>query len=789
MTAAIDKFFSLISISCFVSSAFADDVITFDLVRTSAGVLEARMPYEPSTSAGVGDRLELSSEDGYDFGLSISKTSYSELGNRIIHASTDAGGKAVLVVSADGTMLGSISEYGDRHQISTTAEGLKRIARAGLSGFEKRMDAGGLAPYNGPLRTEIQLELTELEASSSPFRIMKNEESSDVIYPAYKTGTATISILVYYDDSMYAPLTTIDYIEQITNEAFFDSGAEVEVKIVGAKPLDIDDGLSHADVQGAMNSGDSPFQDIGADRSFFSADVVFTLRGEANPDEQYCGRAPSGVYRQYHFRSAFEGVVQWLPVESGVSYYCSDYLFAHELGHILGGQHHREDLNEDGDTRYGAYSYSYGRYLEGAVHTIMASGSGIGVGERLFSNPTLYCNGYPCGIPKSRPDSADNASTFQSTGHLIASNEGAFAFEAVSTYASRLGDSECTTSDDEAGFWTGAGLRNQSAFTVELLSQHFKRVDGSYAVYEFDPGERVVEPGSSTGGGFCRAESEEPVFGTTFTEVFMRYRHPETGAIVETETHEAASDYDGEYRTVRIASGQGGSVTGNPAQSVRVGSSKAFTFTPDSGYSLAGIESNCTGRRTGNSYTVDVGEDNCFVQAFFDKEAQAATLRLSIENPAEGQTYSGVGTFQGWAVAQEGVASIDLYVDGSFFQQAPYGGSRRDVGNVFPDVPNSSNSGFALAYNFGNLSAGRHTLRAVAVTADGRTLEATTPFYVSKFHKAFIGPSDSVDLNEASCSLQGNQMSVIDALIDGKSYDISLEWRTGTQGFEIYRIR
>ena len=217
--------------------------------------------------------------------------------------------------------------------------------------------------------------------------------------------------------------------------------------------------------------------------------------------------------------------------------------------------------------------------------------------------------------------------------------------------------------------------------------------------------------------------------------------------------------------------------------------SHTFTFTPDNGYAVASIQSNCSGRKTGNSYTVDVDQDNCFVEATFNQFAVGETLRMSIETPADGQVYSGIGTFQGWAVAQEGIDRVDLYVDGAFFQSAPYGGSRGDVGNVFPDVPNSNNSGYALAFNYGNLAEGSHSLRAVAVTEDGRTLEKFSSFSVTKFHKPFIGSQDTVNMNGAFCSVQGNRMSVVDALIDGKSYDISLEWRTGTQGFEIYRIR
>ena len=124
-----------------------------------------------------------------------------------------------------------------------------------------------------------------------------------------------------------------------------------------------------------------------------------------------------------------------------------------------------------------------------------------------------------------------------------------------------------------------------------------------------------------------------------------------------------------------------------------------------------------------------------------------------------------------------------------FFQSAPYGGARGDVGNVFPDIANSSESGFTLAYSYGLLPEGENKLKAIAVTKDGRTLESTTTFYVTKFHKSFIGPQDTVSLDEASCLVQDAEISVIDALIDGEPYDIFLEWRTGTQGFEIYEIR
>ena len=790
MTSAIKKLFPLIAIATLVSSAFADEIISFDLVRTSAGTLEARMPYESSTSVRVGDRLELSSDDGYDFRLSVSKTSYSELGNRIIHASTDAGGKAVLVVSTDGTMLGSISEYGERHQISTTADGRKRIVREGYTGFEKRIDEGGLAPEQVEPVAEIQLELGEQEAFSTPYRIMKNEQSSEVIYPTYMTGTATISVLMYYDDSMSNPLSTIDFITQLANDVFADSGVQIKVDIVGTRSLDIDDDMPHADVQSAMNEGVSPFEEIAADRSFFAADLVYILRAtRSSEDENVCGLAPYGVFKNYHYRSQFEGLVQWKP-SNGFDSYCSDLTFAHELGHSLGAAHNREELTDDGEVPLGAYSYSYGRTIPGVIRTVMGyTIDGNEPYEPLFSSPALVCGGYACGKPAGTADSADNVSTFHSTGHLIASNEGAFAFEAVSTYATRGDESTCTTSDETDGFFRGVYIQNQSAFSVEVLSTHFGRPDGTYRITEHDAESFTLEPGRTYGWGFCREDGEDPVMGTVYDKAFHRYLHPETGQIVETTTHEWDDSYDGEYRTVRVASGQGGSVSGNTTKSVRVGSSQTFNFTPNSGYVIDSIQSNCSGQRNGNSFTVDVGQDNCFVEAVFQEVEDQGELRLSLETPVQRQTYTGIATVRGWAIAEEGIDRVDVYIDDSFFQSAPYGGEREDVGGAFPSVDGSSYSGFALTYNYSLLSRGEHKVRAEAITNDGRTISRTKTFSVDNFHKPFIGPEDEVSLNNASCSVMDSEISIFDAYIDGRAYDLMLEWRSADQNFQIFDIR
>jgi hypothetical protein len=606
--------------------ASADELVSLDLVRQSSGSEDMRQAYTTSTPVIVGDRLELSSDSGYDFGLKVMRSTYSELGNRIINATTDAGGAAIFVVGKDGHLLGSITEMGERRLVSTSADGQRQINAEGYFGFEKDIDAGGAIDRARIPPINMQLELDELDVSASPYRVRKAERTSTVIYPTYKTGTAKISVLMYYDESMANASSTIDFVTQVANKAYADSGAKVEIEIVGTKALDIDDDASHSDLKSAMRDAEAPFEVIESDRSFFSADLVFLLRDTRSPDgEDPCGIASLGVYDQFHYRGWYTGLVEWNPLDSNTGgYYCSDYTFAHEVGHLLGAAHDRESIaddndddgDSDGDGSMGAaYSYSHGYKVGGVFRTVMgANGNSPAPRLGLFSSPELSCVGYPCGIVRSQSDSADTVSTFHSTGHLLASNEGEFAFEAISTWT-QLGEYECTTTDDEAGYYFGAYIWNNSAFPVELASTHYKRPDGTFQVFDYEAGERVALSGSTAGSGFCTKEGEAPVFGEIFKEVFFRYQHPISGELVETQ---AVLSDDREYRTVRVASGLGGSVSGNPTQSVQLGSSKTFAFVPESGYEMAGIQSNCSGRKSGNRYTVDVDQDNCFVEATFE---------------------------------------------------------------------------------------------------------------------------------------------------------------------------
>lgn len=172
-----------------------------------------------------------------------------------------------------------------------------------------------------------------------------------------------------------------------------------------------------------------------------------------------------------------------------------------------------------------------------------------------------------------------------------------------------------------------------------------------------------------------------------------------------------------------------------------------------------------------------------------DDHETTGTFRVVLEEPEAGKIHGGVGNLRGWAVASDGIEKIEIWTDGAYSFDVPYGGPRGDVAGAFPDVAKSAESGFSMAYSYSNLSAGAHSISAVAYSTLGTTVESIAQFEVVKFNEDFITGADAVDLSGGSCTASGDQISVVDALVSGTLYDLVLKWRVAEQGFEVVEIR
>lgn len=166
-----------------------------------------------------------------------------------------------------------------------------------------------------------------------------------------------------------------------------------------------------------------------------------------------------------------------------------------------------------------------------------------------------------------------------------------------------------------------------------------------------------------------------------------------------------------------------------------------------------------------------------------------APFRVRLEEPVNGQPISGIGNLRGFAFAEAGIEKVEIYIDGEYDFDAPYGGSRNDVGNAFPEVEGSADSGFSLAYGYTNLSPGTHTITARAINTDGVFVEDSATFEVLAFDEPFISASQVVDLGEGAVQADGDEISLENVEIAGQVYDLTLKWRTATQGFEIIEVR
>ena len=165
-----------------------------------------------------------------------------------------------------------------------------------------------------------------------------------------------------------------------------------------------------------------------------------------------------------------------------------------------------------------------------------------------------------------------------------------------------------------------------------------------------------------------------------------------------------------------------------------------------------------------------------------------SSIVLSLEEPANGSAYSGISNVRGWAVAPQGLAKIELYVDGAFNSNVPLGGQRSDVGASYPNYPGSANSGFAMAFNYGNISPGTHTFLVRAVDTAGGIRDTSANFTVARFANAYMGDPAAVNLDQATLTASGNAMTLNNLLAEGRSYTIRLDWRTATQGFALTQI-
>ena len=163
-------------------------------------------------------------------------------------------------------------------------------------------------------------------------------------------------------------------------------------------------------------------------------------------------------------------------------------------------------------------------------------------------------------------------------------------------------------------------------------------------------------------------------------------------------------------------------------------------------------------------------------------------IQMNLDEPLNRGTQSGVGMIRGWVVSEEPVDRIEVYLDGEYAFDIPYGDPRPDVGAKFPDIEGAGISGFSVPYRFSALPAGEHTVDVVIVDRFGNRTERSSSFEVVRFQKGYIGSADTPNMNWSYASAIGKSITVRGVSIGGVSYDVELQWQRRSQKFEIVKI-
>lgn len=189
------------------------------------------------------------------------------------------------------------------------------------------------------------------------------------------------------------------------NDAFERSQIRLRLRMIGLMRVDyVESGELTTDLTRLTRSSDGWMDDVPRARDAHAADIV-CLVTEFENSNQYAGMA--NQLRTLESASLELGYTVCLR-----PYLLGNYTLAHEIGHLLGGNHDRETSPEGGllSAAFGARFTADGRQYR----TVMAYRPGIQIPH--FSNPNVLFRGVPTGTRGT----ADNAETLNVSAPVVA---------------------------------------------------------------------------------------------------------------------------------------------------------------------------------------------------------------------------------------------------------------------------------------------------------------------------------------------------------------------------------
>lgn len=133
---------------------------------------------------------------------------------------------------------------------------------------------------------------------------------------------------------------------------------------------------------------------------------------------------------------------------------------------------------------------------------------------------------------------------------------------------------------------------------------------------------------------------------------------------------------------------------------------------------------------------------------------------------------SGNLNVSGWALLQDGVKTIELYLDNNKLGNAEIGLPRPDVSSTYPGYTNGQNSGFKFEKNLNEFAPGNHAMTIKVIGNDGSVYSENYSINIEKLSPLLYIDSakeSGQNLQISGWALNSSGIKNINVYVDGKS--------------------